>query len=179
MRASAWLACAAVAWTSWAAGAGDTAPDAAWGRMEHERLADTMLRHAGAVPRRDCPVEPAFVDHFGTPLCGYVELGFDELVDLLVARLAALPGVEVRRVHASPVEAYLELLVHGRQHLVDVALAPNARGERLVLWFVPDLPPRNDLPQMPAAGPTARSRGGPIVRDRPRSRAPVVDEPPY
>jgi hypothetical protein len=87
-------------------------------------------------------VEPAFVDHFGTPLCGYVELGFDELVDLLRTHLKGLRDVEVRRVHASNVEAYLDLVVHGRQHLVDVALAPERRGERLVLWFVPDLPAR-------------------------------------
>jgi hypothetical protein len=162
VRTTTWLACAALTWASCAAavvaaatsdaamaaatvGAAATsgaAPDAAWGRAEHEQLADTMLRHAGAVPRRDCPVEPAFVDHFGTPLCGYVDLGFDELADLLRTHLEGLPGVEVRRVHASNVEAYLDLVVHGRQHLVDVALAPNARGERLVLWFVPDLPAR-------------------------------------
>jgi hypothetical protein len=142
MRASTWLACAVLTGASWVGATIDAAPDATWGRAEHEHLAETMLRRAGAVPRHDCPVEPAFVDHFGTPLCGHVELGFHELADLLIGHLTELPGVEVRRVHVSNVEAYLDLAVHGRQHLVDVALTPNVRGERLVLWFVPDLPPR-------------------------------------
>jgi hypothetical protein len=140
MRVLTPLACAALAWASWTPA---TAPlgDTAWGRLEHEQLADTMLRRLGAVPRRTCRVEPAFVDHFGTPLCGDVALSFEELAELLAALLSELPQVELRRVHASKVETYLDLLVDGRQHLVDVAIAPNARGERLVLWFVPDLRP--------------------------------------
>lgn len=57
------------------------------------------------------------------------------------AELAAVAHVEVRRVHASHVEAYLDLRVHGMQHLVDYALVPNARGGHLLLRFVPDFRP--------------------------------------
>jgi hypothetical protein len=137
------LAGALVVLASWAVAATGTSGDdgAPWGRVEHERLATTTLQRLDVEARHDCPAEPAFVDHFGTPVCGFVTAGFDELAALLVAELAAFGRVEVRRVHASGVEAYLDLRFDGMQHLVDYALVPNARGEHLLLWFVPDLGP--------------------------------------
>lgn len=135
------LAGALVALASWVSASGTLGPAAEdpWGRAEHERLATTMLERLGVEARHDCPAEPAFVDHFGTPVCGYVKLDFDAVTTLLVAELAGLDQIEVRRVHASSVEAYLDLRVHGVQHLIDYALESNVRGEHLLLWFLPDL----------------------------------------
>jgi hypothetical protein len=132
---------ALVALAGWAAASGalGLGADGPWGRAEHERLATTVLQRLGVEARHDCPVEPAFVDHFGTPVCAYVTLDFASVAAGIAAELDGVDRVEVRRVHASTVEAYLDLRVHGRQHLVDYALAPTRPGEHLLLWFVPDL----------------------------------------
>jgi hypothetical protein len=142
-----WLASVALALVSLASASGITAvevdlhSDGRWGREEHERLAVVLLRRLGAEPQRDCPAEAAFVDHFGTPLCAYLALPFDKVVARLKGYLVVLDAVELGRAHASSIETYLDFYVAGMLHLVDYALLPNAQGEHLLLWFIPDFGP--------------------------------------